>query len=57
MILIVLELEQWKIRDNSWAPTSTQCPEDTVGPEAYGKHAVLVKRPVEFFTVRLKTYL
>jgi hypothetical protein len=55
MILIVLE--QWKIRDNSWAPTSTQCPEDTVGPEAYGKHAVLVKRPVEFFTVRLKTYL
>ena len=55
--MIWIVLEQWKIRDNSWAPTSTQCPEDAVGPEAYGKHAVLVKRPVEYFTVRLNIYL
>lgn len=43
--------ESWKIRDNSWAPTSTQCPEDPIGSNCYGKYGVLVKRPEHFFTV------
>jgi hypothetical protein len=42
--------ELWNQRDNSWAPTSTECPEDKVGGDCYGKHAVLIKRPEKFFT-------
>ena len=38
------------IRDNSWAPTSSQVPEDPVGPNCVGKYLALVKRPEAFFT-------
>ena len=38
------------IRDCSWAPTSSQVPEDPVGPNCVGKYLALVKRPEAFFT-------
>jgi hypothetical protein len=37
--------ELWKVRDNSWAPTTDEVSVDTEGPEGYGKVLVLVKRP------------
>jgi hypothetical protein len=32
-------------RDHSWAPTTTEVPVDTQGPECYGRVCVLKKRP------------
>jgi len=37
--------ELWKVRDNSWAPTTDEVSVDTEGPEGYGKVLLLVKRP------------
>ena len=37
--------ELYKVRDNSWAPTSTQVPVDVKGPEGCGKVVLLTKRP------------
>jgi len=39
--------EFWRIRDHSWAPTSSQVREDPVGATGYGRVAILVKRPHE----------
>ena len=38
-------MASYMTRDASWAPTSAQVPVDNVGPECYGRVAVLVSRP------------
>lgn len=39
--------ETWKIRDKSWAPTTSEVPVDTIGAQGFGKCGLLVKRPYE----------
>lgn len=40
----------YNVRDNSWAPSSAEVPEDPQGADCRGRFLALVKRPEAFFT-------
>ena len=40
----------YNVRDNSWAPSSAEVPEDPEGADCRGRFLALVKRPEAFFT-------